>query len=338
MDKIKLAIVGAGIWGENHAQAFSFYHPADLVCICDLDEERAKGLADKYRCDYTTDINEIANGDIDAVSIATPDHAHHAPAITVIEAGKHVLVEKPLTTDVAEAKEIIAAAKNKGVKLMVDYQLRWNPAIMGAKAYMENGELGKPVVGYARLSDTIYVPTQMLSWGSNSGPEWFLFPHTMDAIRWITQEEPSEVYAKGIKRVLKAKGIDAYDAIHAMVTFENCVVTFESSWVVPESYPSVVDAKMTLVGDKGRVNLNLDYAGLDVCTDRFHYPFGSHGITRYGKPFGFHYESIKYFVDCILEDKEPEATGQDGLVATAMITAAMKSIEENRIVKMAEIL
>ena len=336
-DKVKLAVVGAGIWGENHAMAFAHYPLVDLACICDLDAGRAKALAAKVGCDWTTDIDALANSDIDGASIATPDHAHKQPALRLIEAGKHVLIEKPFTTDIGEAREIIAAAEAKGTKLMVDFQLRWHPHYMGAKHYVESGELGEGVMGYARLSDTIHVPTEMLSWGAASGPEWFLFPHTMDATRWILNEEPVEVFARGSKRVLAGMGIDAYDAVQASVQFERSFVTFETCWIIPNSYPTVVDAKFTLYGSKGCIELDSN-PGIAISSDRYKYPFSSHSITRYGKPFAHFYESIKYFADCVAEDRTPEATGHDGLIATAMIQATVKSLKEGRAVKMAEVL
>jgi predicted dehydrogenase len=280
---VKMAVVGAGIWGENHAMAFATYPIVDLVCICDLDGAKAKALAEKVGCEWTTDIEEVANSDVDAASIATPDYAHKAPALRLIEAGKHVLVEKPLTTNVAEAREIVAAAEAKGVKLMVDFQLRWHPHYMGAKAVMEAGELGRPVMGYARLSDTIHVPTEMLSWGGKgSGPEWFLFPHTMDVARWILEQEPKEVYAKGRKDVLAGMGIDAWDAIQALVEFETCIMTFETCWIIPNSYPTVVDNKFTLYGSKGCIELD-STPGIAISSDRYKYPFGPRGLYWFSK-------------------------------------------------------
>src|SRR5271165_4073108 len=157
MKRIKMAVIGAGIWGENHAVAFSSYPIVDLAYICDLSAERARKLAEKVDCRWTTSLDEIAKSDVEAVSIATPDHAHKVPCLAMIAAGKHVMVEKPFTTNVAEAREIIAAAEARGVKLMVDFQLRWHPQYMGAKHFMEIGELGDAVMGYARLSDTIHV-------------------------------------------------------------------------------------------------------------------------------------------------------------------------------------
>lgn len=337
MERVKMAVIGAGIWGENHAMAFATYPIVDLVCICDLDDAKAKALAEKAGCEWTTDIEEVANSDVVAVGIATPDYAHKAPALRLIEAGKHILIEKPLATNVAEAREIVAAAEAKGVKLMVDFQLRWHPHYMGAKAVMESGELGRPVMGYARLSDTIHVPTEMLAWGGGSGPEWFLFPHTMDVTRWILEQEPKEVYAKGRKDVLASMGIDAWDGVQALVEFESCIMTFETCWIIPNSYPTVVDNKYTLYGSKGCIELD-STPGIAISSDRYKYPFGSHAITRYGKPFAHFYESIRHFADCVAEDKPPQATGHDGVMATAMIEATVKSLDEGRAVQMSEVL
>jgi predicted dehydrogenase len=332
-----MAVIGAGIWGENHAMALSTYPIVELAWICDLNAERAKRLADQVGCRWTTEIAELAESDIDAVGIATPDHAHKGPCLAMIEAGKHVLVEKPLATDIVEAREIIAAAERAGTKLMVDFQLRWHPQYMGAKAAVEAGELGEGVMGYARLSDTIHVPTEMLAWGGASGPEWFLFPHTMDVTRWILGEDPVEVFARGSKRVLKSMGIDAYDAVQASFQFERTFVTFETCWIVPNSWPTVVDNRFTLYGDKGCIELS-GAPGVVIASDRYRSPFSSHAITRYGKPFAHFYESIRHFADCVADNKEPEATGHDGLMATAMIHATIRSLIERRPVKMAEVL
>jgi predicted dehydrogenase len=332
-----MAVIGAGIWGENHAMALSTYPTVELAWICDLNAERAKRLADKVGCRWTTELAELAASDVEAVGIATPDHAHKGPCLAMIEAGKHVLVEKPLTTDIAEARAIVAAAERAGVKLMVDFQLRWHPQYMGAKAAMESGELGEGVMGYARLSDTIHVPTEMLAWGGASGPEWFLFPHTMDVTRWILGEEPVEVFARGSKRVLKAIGIDAWDAVQALVQFERSFVTFETCWIIPDSWPTVVDNRFTLYGTKGCVEL-ASAPGLVIAADRYKSPFSSHAITRYGKPFAHFYESIRHFADCVALDQEPQASGHDGLMATAMIQATVRSLAEGRPVGMAEVL
>jgi predicted dehydrogenase len=209
---------------------------------------------------------------------------------------------------------------------------------MGAKGYVERGELGAPVMAYARLSDTIHVPTEMLSWGGRSGPEWFLFPHVMDIVRWIFASEPVEVYAKGHRGVLDGLGISAWDAIQAIVEFENgAFCTFETSWIVPNSYTNVVDNRLSLYGEKGGLEVRNE-PNLWAFTDRYHTPFSSESVTRYGKAWGFQYESIRYFVDCVANDVPPEAGGRDGLMVTAMIEATLKSLAAKRPVAMHEVL
>jgi HAD superfamily hydrolase (TIGR01509 family) len=335
---VKVAVVGAGIWGANHALALSSYAPAELTVICDLDESRAKAAAERFGCGWSTNLDEVLASDVEVVTIATPDHLHRDPAVASLLAGKHVLIEKPIATTVSDAKAILDAEQKGGGMLMVDFHARWHPLFMGAKTYAESGSLGKPVMGYARLSDTIWVPTKMLGWGARSGPEWFLMPHSMDVVRWLIQSEPREVYAKGSRGVLKERGIDCYDTIQSMITFENgAVFTIESSWILPESYSNVVDQRLTLYGTEGGLDLRNE-PNLWVYADKFHTPFSSEALTRYGKAWGFQYEPIRYFIDCVAEGKRPEATGYDGLVVTAMIEATLKSITESRPVMMDEIL
>jgi len=336
--RVKIGIVGAGIWGSNHALALSSHPPGELTMICDSDGARARRLAEKHGCAWTTSLDELADSDVQAVTVATPDHLHAAPTLRMLAAAKHVLVEKPLATTVTEARKMVEAAESAGVKFMVDFHARWHPLFMGAKGYAESGQLGDPVVAYARLSNTLYVPTEMLRWSGNSGPEWFLFPHVMDVVRWILGSEPVEVFARGHRGVLEKRGLDCWDAIQALVEFENgAICTFETSWVLPSSYTNVVDNRLSLVGSRGGLEIKNEPA-LWAFTDRFHTPFSSESVTRYGKAWGFQYESIRYFVDCVANDVTPEAGGRDGLVATAMIEASLKSLRERRPVRMEELL
>ncbi len=335
---IKTAVVGAGIWGANHALAIQSHAPAELSVICDLDEKRARAAAERFGCAWSTSLDEVLASDVEVITIATPDHLHRAPAVAALEAGKHVLIEKPIATTVGDARAILAAAEEGGGKLMVDFHARWHPLFMGAKSYAEKGSLGRPVMGYARLSDTIWVPTEMLGWGARSGPEWFLMPHMMDIVRWLIGMEPREVYAKGTRGVLSGKGIDCYDTVQSMITFDdNVTFNFESSWILPTSYSNVVDQRLTLYGTEGGIDLRNE-PNLWAFTDRFHTPFSSEALTRYGKAWGFQYEPIKYFIDCVVAGIEPEATGYDGLVVTAMIEATLKSIAEKRPVLISEVL
>lgn len=336
--KVKIGIIGAGIWGSNHALALSTHPQGEVSLICDRDAARAKALAERFDCDWTDSIDSLANSDVEAVTIATPDPFHRDPTIAMLAAGKHVMCEKPLATTVADGVDMVRAADKAGTKFMVDFHARWHPLFMGAKGYAERGELGDPVMAYARLSDTIFVPTKMLKWGGQSGPEWFLFPHVMDAVRWMFDREPVSVYAQGHRGVLDGMGINSWDAIQSLVTFEGgAFCTFETSWIVPETYSNVVDNRIFLNGTKGGLELRNE-PSLWAYTDRFHTPFSSESVTRYGKASGFQYDSIRYFIDCVADDVVPECTGRDGLVVTAMIEATLRSLAEKRPIAMSEIL
>jgi predicted dehydrogenase len=335
---VSVGILGAGIWGSNHALALTTHPRARLTMICDRVADRARRAGERFGCAWTTSIEELASSDVEAVSIATPDHLHRDPAVAMLRAGKHVLVEKPLATSVADSLLMVAAAQEARVHLMVDFHARWHPLFMGARGYVERGELGAPVMAYARLSDTIYVPTDMLPWSGDSGPEWFLFPHTMDIVRWLFGREPIEVYAKGYRGVLDGMGIRCWDAIQALVEFEGrAFCTFETSWIVPTSYTNVVDNRLSLYGEKGGLEIRNE-PNLWAFTDRFHTPFSSESVTRYGKAWGFQYEPIRYFIDCLADGVTPEVTGRDGLMVTAMIEATLLSLAERRPVAIAEVL
>ena len=337
-EPVRIGIVGAGIWGTNHALALTTHPRCTVSLICDRDEARARRAGERFGCAWTTSTDEMAASDVEAVTVATPDHLHREPVVQMLHAGKHVLVEKPLATTVADGRAMVAAAEQSGRHFMVDFHARWNALFMDAKSYVERGELGVPVMAYARLSDTIVVPTEMLPWSGQSGPEWFLFPHIMDIVRWLFGREPLEVTAKGHRGVLERRGIPCWDAIQALVEFEGgAFCTFETSWIVPDSYSNIVDNRLTLYGEKGGLELRNE-PGIWAFTDRFHTPFSSESVTRYGKVWGYQYEPIRYFVDCVADGVTPEATGADGLVVTAMIESTLRSLAEQRPVRISEVL
>jgi predicted dehydrogenase len=160
----------------------------------------------------------------------------------------------------------------------------------------------------------------------------------MDLVRWLIKEEPQEIYAVGSKRVLTSLGIDAYDGIQALVKFEQAFVTFETSWIIPNSWPSLVDARMMLQGSEGRIDLNLSNEGVQAASDAYAFVSAGRRLDVHGKLRGFIIESRQHFVDCILDDRSPLVSGEDGLVVTAMIEAVERSLNEGRPISMTEVL
>ena len=181
MNKTGFGVIGTGIVGGAwHSHVYHNLPGAELVAVCDLDEGRAREIAERYSVPHVfTDFRDLlARDDIVAVSIATPDFAHRDLAVAAAKAGKHILVEKPLATTVEDADAILEAVEEAGVKLMVDFHNRVNPPFVQARQSVLDGELGELKYIYARLSNTTFVPTQMLPWASKSSALWFLASHT----------------------------------------------------------------------------------------------------------------------------------------------------------------
>jgi predicted dehydrogenase len=134
-------VIGTGVWGETHLMTYSSHPRAKLSCICDLDEELLAERAAQYGAEsYTTDYRELlARDEVEAVSVVTPDFLHREIAMAAAEAGKHILLEKPMATTVEDCEAMIEAADEAGVKLMVDFHNRWNPAMWETKQAIEEG-------------------------------------------------------------------------------------------------------------------------------------------------------------------------------------------------------
>jgi predicted dehydrogenase len=331
--RVKAAVIGVGLIGEQHAEVYQEYPRSELALVYDVNPERARAVAERLGCEVAATLDDIANSDVDVVSVATPDFAHFAPVMRMIEAGKHLVVEKPLATITREAAAMVDAAEQRGVLLTVNLGNRWHPSWVSVREAVRDGEIGEPVMAYARTSDTIWVPTQMLSWAGQSGPQWFLFAHSMDMLRWILGEEAVEVYAIGVKRVLAARGIDAFDAIQAMVRFERTFATFETSWILPEAWPHIVESEMTINGSTGRLHLDAVRNGFDLSADGV-----GNGKHMFARPALWHHfklpwtwwGALRNLVDCVLDGGELAITGRDGLAVVAMIEAVERSIAAGR--------
>jgi len=320
MSKIGAAVIGVGIYGEVHVRNYKANPNVELISIWSRSPQRAKETGEKYGCQYTTDLDAIADDKkIDIVSIATPDFAHTEPAIKMLKAGKHVLLEKPMATSVKECEQIIEARNSSGRKLMINFHQRWYPPMAKAREIMQSGKIGTPVASYARLSDTINIATEWLSWADRSGPEWFLLPHIIDDVRWVIGQDAVRVYAQGKKGLLQSKGIDCYDIVQAQVEFTDSIASFESSWILPKSWRCPpIEMNLVFNSSKGRIGLQSDNEGINVTSDTYRTPL-VYDFTTEDMP-------VNYFIDCVLNNIEPSATGEDGLANTRIIEAITKSL------------
>ncbi len=330
MEKLRVAVVGAGLYGVNHIHAYHWDPNAELVAVCDLNPQLREKIGREFGVKtYEQAKDMLEQEEIDAVSIATPDCFHAAPALEAIRHGKHVLIEKPLATTLEDARAIIEEAKRANVRVAVDYHKRWDPASVQIKNELADPGTGKVLRGYMSMDDIIDVPTKWFSWAAQSSPVHFLGTHCYDLIRWYMGCEVTEVYAVGTKEYLKSMGIDTYDTIQAFLTFENGAHwTVENSWVFPAKFAKNNDGRTQILTTNKLLKVDSQNRGVEIYDDaKYRTPNYCFMQMFEGRPMGFGYIPINDFVRCIQQGTPFVADARDGLEAEKIAEAVHKSVE-----------
>jgi len=330
MERIRFGIIGSGLWARTHAEVYTTHPRAELKAVCDVKEEKARALAEACGVGriYTDSAALVGDDEIDAVAVVTPDFAHREPLIQAADAGKHIIVEKPLATTPEDLRAIAEAVRSAGVQCMVDFHTRWSPPIFLAHQDIREGKLGKILSAYYRLDDTILVPTEMLSWAAQSSILWFLGSHAVDALRFLLQDEVTRVYSVCREGHLKSLGVDVPDLYQSILEFASgAVATIENSWVLPNSCPKVNDIKVNVTGTKGMFSMDLTN---NQAVERYLEGSADHPDilvkTRVqDRPVGFAFESIRAFVDCLADGAPLRATLEDGVKVSQVIFALFES-------------
>jgi predicted dehydrogenase len=325
---IKFGIVGMGLRGKLFADTIEQNRYAKLVAISDLSEDSLKYGAERYGVQGYTDVAAmIRDADLDAIVVATPDYLHKEPVMLAAAKGLHMMVEKPFSTSVSEAEEMYAAVKRAGVKCMVAFENRWSAPFVNVSQAVRNGEIGSIININSRLNDTIYVPTKMLKWSRGSSPGWFLLAHSTDMACYLKGVKPVKVYAAGTKKKLVSMGIDTYDSIQTVVTFEDDTnASFTTSWILPESMPLIVDFKYEIIGEDGAFYIDLhDQMVHQAGAVYKHVP--TLGTPVNGLLLGPPSHMLNAFIDNVRLDTEPLAGPDDGLLNTRLVDAIHRSIE-----------
>ncbi len=353
---VNLGIIGTGRYGTNIIHAFKQLEQqgiAKLVSICDINEEILKEQCERYAVKgYRDCIEMLEKEDIDAVAIATPDHLHREPCVHAARCGKHILVEKPMDITIEGCLEILEVAKKNDVVVQVDFHKRYDPYHQQLCKDIRNGKFGTIEYGYVHMEDRIEVPSVWFSsWAKNSSPVWFLGVHFIDLVRWCLNSNGKCVYATGHKIKLKQMGIDTYDSISAKVVFENNVsVSFDFSWILPESFESIVNQSIRFVGTDGIIECDTQDRGTRLCSrekgmETYNVGFILESKDISGKTVyrGYGIESIADFVYNILylkkggsiQDLKKNTTGafgEDGLEVTKIAVAMHRSLETGKII------
>jgi predicted dehydrogenase len=334
-DRVRVGVIGLGIMGEQYVRIFQAHHAATVTAICTRRPDRLAEVGQRHgvavQC---ADYHELLDrDDVDAVCVATPDHAHHAPVRAALEAGKHVLCEKPFTTNLEEADDLLRLARSRPQqKLQVAFNHRWLSSYHQGAVTIRKGDIGRVVAGYARKNDTIYVPTEMFSWAAQTTPIHFLGAHDIDLMRWYFADEPATAYARGVKGVLSARDIDTWDVVQALVTFAGgAVATFEAAWIYPNTFPTLTDSFVAVIGSDGHLHFDRKRESIEMSTAKqFTYPKTFLLADVFGRMRGAFAECLSDFVVAIAGGTEPRVTAFDGRQVTAVLDAITRSLASGR--------
>jgi len=278
-------------------------------------------------------------GDHGVVIVATPDHLHTPVILAAVEAGHHVVVEKPLCLKVAEAHQIIDASREKGVYVLTDYHKRHDRAIRAAKYRYSQGELGEMLHGHAWIEEKREMALEVFArWCEKSSPFEYIGIHYADVYYFVTGLKPKKLVAFGQKKLLPKHGKDAFDAVQATIEWEDGSVLFiQTSWVCSEHNSSLTNQGLQLSGTEGEYwadhkDRNLHFVtqkrGYEDYNPNFFKCYNDWDNPEEIEWVGYGYESIKQGLDDAryIEEKVSSLPEGQKLAARRKIIADMKQI------------
>ena len=322
--KLGICVVGLGI-GYAHAESYSKMEDVDLY-VCDADRakvERAKAELEVKGTFGTLD-EVLESPKIDAVDISLPHDMHKDVAVKAAEVGKHIMVEKPIARNLAEADEMIEAAERAGVKLMVAEWQRFAPSIVKAREFIGEGLLGEVFLvcvyqlGFVRI--TGWRLSKERTGGGNLIDSGI---HAVNALRSLGGADVELVFSQTTRLVLKE--MEGEDTSVTVVRFRNGVVgNLITSWGISTPGPH---AYFTVYGTDGSLWEQLgDDGGLYIRSSRLPEAYEEPVKVDLPKVSGFEAE-CRHFVECILEDKEPITGPREARADLELVVAAYRSAE-----------
>jgi predicted dehydrogenase len=261
---IGLAVVGSGRIGTLRSRLAAAHPAVRFIAVSDQKEDAAKKLAAAVGARvYSTSNDEIiGHPDVTAVIVSTSEGEHVEPLVKAIEAGKSVLVEKPIALSTADADRVIRAIENSGADVRVGYSRRYKERYLIAREQIVQGRIGTPTGGAARVFNSRSQALAMLSRNPHATPVVDALTYYVDLIGWLFGgKRLAEVYARGQMGVLKNAGHDVADVSYAILTYEDgTVANLGVSYALPEKYPALGHAaRVEVVGTDGVMILDDDH-------------------------------------------------------------------------------
>jgi UDP-N-acetylglucosamine 3-dehydrogenase len=278
---------------------------------------------------YTDYRDMLADPEIDAVSIVTMWDQHTAPAIAALEAGKHVFLEKPIASTVADAQKITAAgAKAKG-NLFIGHICRFNPRYRMAKQQIDAGKIGKIVSLSSRRNIPAAWTPEILN---KIGPIVGDAIHDTDLMLWFTGDRVVSAYAQTVS----VRNLKHPDIGQTMYRFAGgATATLETVWCMPEKTPFDIDERMSIIGTEGFIHIQDTFPNLGIAaSEKFHSPDTTYWPEFDGARGGALKAEFEYFADCTTKRKRPTiGTPEDATAALAATIAAEESARTGQVVK-----
>jgi predicted dehydrogenase len=332
--KIRYAVVGLGWYSQSAAlPAFANAENSELVALVSDDETKLSELGQKYGVQllYTyANYDELLTiGDIDAIYIGLPNHLHADFTIRALQAGIHVLCEKPMAVTVAECEQTIAAARERNTKLMIAYRLHFEAANLNAIEVVKSGQIGEPRIFNSVFSQQTEAGNIRLKAGLGGGTLYDIGIYCINAARYIFQAEPIEVFATSANN-----GEERFNEVEEMTS---AILRFPGDRLATFSC-SLGAAKIstyTVVGTTGTLMVEPAYASsgsikhkveIEGDTQEREFPASDQVAAE-----------LVYFSDCVLYDKDPEPSGHEGLIDVQIITALYESIRTRQFVSLADL-
>jgi predicted dehydrogenase len=322
--KIRYAIVGLGsISQEAMMPGVEHTGNSKITALVTSDPVKAKELAEKYKVERTYNYDQfnqmLQSGDVDAIYLGTPNWRHAEFAVPALLSGIHVLLEKPIEVSSAQAEKILAASRESGAKLMVAYRLHFEPATVAAVERVRSGDLGEVHLFTSTFTQMLDPENHRAQSGWEAGPILDMGPYPINAVRNLFEDEPTEAFATGARHPEAGFG-DFDDTVSVILRFPgNRLANFTVSY-----YGNKLDTYV-VAGTEGSLELNPAYM-YSKPLEHFEVTGQDEDHRSYKNTDHFGGE-MKYFSDCILEGREPEPGGMEGLADLRVIEAIHRSLK-----------
>lgn len=332
MRKVKYAVLGLGWFGEKHCEALAAIPNVELYAVCTRNPERLGDIQKKFGVSKVfSDYHAmLADPEVEAVSITTMWDQHAAPAIAALQAGKHVFLEKPMASNLADCDAIIDAAKTAKGFFMVGHICRFNPRYAAAKQEIAAGKIGRIISMYSRRNLQAWVGASVLD---KIGPIIGDCVHDTDLMFWFSGSRAISAYAQTVKFRAHANP-DLGQVMYRLESGASCIL--ESVWCMPNAMPYQIDERLEVVGTEGSISIHDTHPNLMIvdkdgarCPDTTYWPI-IHGQLR-----GALRDELSYFVNCITVGTAPSViTAEESREAVRACLAAEESAASGEVVKL----